>query len=37
MPVAFQFIASHWDEAKLFRAGHAFQQVTEWHRKHPVL
>jgi amidase len=37
MPVAFQFIASHWDEAKLFRAGQAFQQVTEWHRKHPVL
>jgi len=37
MPVAFQFVANHWDEAKLFRAGHAFQQVTDWHRKHPVL
>ncbi|PDQ22696.1 Asp-tRNA(Asn)/Glu-tRNA(Gln) amidotransferase GatCAB subunit A [Mesorhizobium sanjuanii] len=36
-PVAFQFVSNHWDEAKLFRAGHAFQQATEWHRRHPAL
>ncbi len=36
-PVAFQFVANHWNEAKLFRAGHAFQQATDWHRKHPAL
>ncbi|WP_454851239.1 amidase [Rhizobium binxianense] len=36
-PVAFQFVANHWGEAQLFRVGHAFQQVTDWHRKHPVL
>ena len=36
-PVAFQFVSAHWDEAKLFQAGHAFQQATDWHRKHPAL
>lgn len=36
-PVAFQFVSNHWDEAKLFRAGHAFQEATDWHRKHPAL
>ncbi|PZQ50162.1 MAG: Asp-tRNA(Asn)/Glu-tRNA(Gln) amidotransferase GatCAB subunit A [Rhodovulum sulfidophilum] len=36
-PLAFQFVANHWDEAKLFRAGHAFQQATDWHRRHPAL
>ncbi len=36
-PVAFQFVSNHWDEAKLFRAGHAFQQATDWHLKHPAL
>ena len=36
-PVAFQFVADHWNEAKLFQAGHAFQQATDWHRRHPAL
>ncbi|MEX2518227.1 MAG: amidase [Paracoccaceae bacterium] len=37
MPVAFQFVSRHWDEALLFRAGHAFQQATDWHQRHPSL
>lgn len=37
MPVAFQFVARHFDEALLVRAGAAFQQATDWHRKHPAV
>lgn len=37
MPVAFQLVSRHWDEALLFRAGHAFQQATDWHQRHPSL
>src|SRR6202165_6104562 len=36
-PVAFQFVGRHFDEARLVAAGDAFQRVTEWHRRHPVL
>jgi amidase len=36
-PVAFQFVARKWGEAVLFRAGHAYQHVTNWHRQHPNL
>lgn len=37
MPVAFQLVATHRGEALLCRAGHAFQTVTDHHRRHPVL
>jgi len=37
MPVGFQLVARHFDEALLVRAGNAFQQATEWHLSHPVL
>jgi amidase len=36
-PVAFQFIAPHFGEALLVRAGWAYQHVTDWHRLHPAL
>lgn len=36
-PVAFQFVSRHMEEALLLRAGHAFQQATDWHRRHPAL
>ena len=36
MPIAFQFVGGHFDEALLVRAGIAFQQVTDWHRRHPI-
>lgn len=37
MPVAFQLVARHFDEALLVRAGVAFQQATSWHKRHPTL
>jgi amidase len=37
LPVGFQLVGRHLDEALLVRAGRAFQQVTDWHRKHPEL
>jgi amidase len=36
-PIAFQFVGRHFEEALLVRAGWAFQQVTDWHRRHPAL
>jgi amidase len=36
-PVAFQFVGRHFDEARLVRAGDAFQRVTDWHKHHPAL
>jgi amidase len=34
-PVGFQLVGRFFDEALLLRAGHAFQQETDWHKKHP--
>ena len=36
MPLAFQLVAAHMNEATLVRAGAAFQGVTAWHRCHPL-
>jgi amidase len=36
-PVGFQLIGAHCSEALLLRAGHAYQQATNWHLRHPVL
>jgi amidase len=36
-PVAFQFVSRHFEEELLVRAGWAWQQATDWHRRHPVL
>ena len=33
LPVGFQIIARHMEEALVLRAGHAFPQVTDWHRR----
>jgi amidase len=37
LPVAFQIIGRHMEEGLVLRAGHAFQQSTDWHRRHPPL
>jgi amidase len=37
MPIAFQLVARHGEEALLCRAGMAFQQATDWHRYHPEI
>jgi aspartyl-tRNA(Asn)/glutamyl-tRNA(Gln) amidotransferase subunit A len=37
LPVGIQFVARAGDDAAVLQAGRAFQQVTDWHRKHPNL
>ena len=37
MPVGMQLIGKHLDEQTLFQVGHAYQQVTDWHRQLPPL
>jgi amidase len=37
LPLSFQLVSRHLDEALLVRAGHAYQQATNWHRQHPPL
>ncbi|WP_395813994.1 amidase [Devosia sp.] len=37
LPMGFQLVGPHLSEAQLFKAGHAFQSVTDWHTRHPVL
>ncbi|HVY07620.1 MAG TPA: amidase [Burkholderiales bacterium] len=36
-PVAFQFVGRPFEEELLVRGGWAWQQATDWHRKHPQL
>lgn len=35
LPVGFQLIGRHLDESLVLRAGHAFQQGTQWHTRRP--
>ena len=35
LPLAFQLVSRHMEEDLLLRAGHAFQQATDWHRRRP--
>ncbi|MBW2281350.1 MAG: amidase [Deltaproteobacteria bacterium] len=37
LPLSLQLIGRHLDEATLCRAGHAYQQATDWHRRRPPL
>ena len=37
MPIGFQLVGRHLSEDLLLRAGHAYQQVTDWHTQHPAL
>jgi aspartyl-tRNA(Asn)/glutamyl-tRNA(Gln) amidotransferase subunit A len=36
MPVSVQVAGRAFDEALILRVGHAYQQVTDWHRQRPV-
>jgi amidase len=36
-PVGFQLVGSYCSEAMLLKAGHAYQQATDWHTRHPTL
>lgn len=35
LPVGIQVIGPQWGEQKIFNVGYAFQQATDWHKKHP--
>jgi len=35
LPVGIQFLAPHFREEILFRAAHAYQAVTDWHKVYP--
>ena len=35
MPVGIQIIGNYFDEARMLNAGHAYQQVTDWHTQMP--
>jgi len=37
MPVGMQLMGRHFGEETLFKAAHAYQQVTDWHTRTPVL
>ena len=37
MPVSLQLLAKPFDEASLFRVGHAYEQSQGWHLRHPDL
>ncbi|HUF54455.1 MAG TPA: Asp-tRNA(Asn)/Glu-tRNA(Gln) amidotransferase subunit GatA [Dehalococcoidia bacterium] len=37
LPIGLQIIAKPFDEAALFRVGHAYEQATEWHTAVPPL
>jgi amidase len=37
VPIGFQLVGPHLSEDVLLRAGHAFQQATDWHSHHPAL
>jgi amidase len=36
-PIAFQLIGRHFEEETLVRAGWAFQNATDWHKRHPKM
>ena len=37
MPLSLQIAAAPFQEATVLRIAHAYQQATDWHRRHPVL
>jgi len=37
MPLAFQLVGRHFEEAKLLKVADAFQHETNWHRQQPVV
>jgi amidase len=37
LPIGFQLIGKAFTEELLFKAGHTFQTVTDWHTRNPVL
>ena len=36
-PFAVQFLGGRLSELNLCRIGHAYEQATQWHRRHPTI
>jgi aspartyl-tRNA(Asn)/glutamyl-tRNA(Gln) amidotransferase subunit A len=37
LPIGLQLIGKSLDEATVLRAAYAYEQATDWHRRHPEL
>jgi aspartyl-tRNA(Asn)/glutamyl-tRNA(Gln) amidotransferase subunit A len=37
LPLSLQIAGRPFDEATVLRAGHAYEQATDWHRRHPAV
>ncbi len=37
LPIGLQLVGRWWEEATVLRAGHAFEQATDWHKRRPPL
>jgi aspartyl-tRNA(Asn)/glutamyl-tRNA(Gln) amidotransferase subunit A len=37
LPIGFQLAGKPFDEATVFQVGHAYEQSTPWHQRHPTL
>jgi aspartyl-tRNA(Asn)/glutamyl-tRNA(Gln) amidotransferase subunit A len=37
LPIGLQLYGRAFDEASIFRVGHAYEQATEWHKRRPAL
>lgn len=37
LPVGMQLAGRYFDEASLFRIGHAYERATPWHTRRPAL
>ena len=37
LPVGLQLLGPSFEEKRLFRVGHAYEQSTEWHQQHPAI
>ena len=35
LPIGLQIVGPHWEEARVLRVAHAFEQATKWHHKEP--
>ncbi len=37
LPLGIQLVSRAFDESLVLRVGYAYEQATEWHRRHPLL
>ena len=37
LPVGLQIIGPHFSEQSILNAAYAYEQATEWHKKHPPI